>query len=274
MQSDGDGGAWVPGEVWVPDGLRMAEAKDTPGVQRALLFGEEQGTSGPPLFRATDANEEIDGNESSEIDPRVILLAAAALAAAVVTTIVIIKHGPKLVTWWKEVAFPTVSVRVLRLLRIQPRAPVDADTATAAIGPVPAAEFSKEVGVVIDDLREDMSSDEAKKRLLLVMMAASIISEQVRKLSTARIKDQDIEALQESMTKLTTGEVVDDLNRILGSERAVIDEATQALFVEVFGGGRFVQGKYQPLTLDGVRGALKLPGEDGNDYGPAVALSA
>lgn len=141
------------------------------------------------------------------------------------------------------------------------------------IGPVPAKEFSREVGVVIDDLRKGMTSDEAKKRLLLVMMAASIISEQMRKLSAARIKDQDVEALQTAMSKLTTGEVVDDLNRILGSERAAIDEATQALFVEVFGGGRFVQGRYQPLTLDGVRGALKLPEDDG-DAGPAVALTS
>ncbi len=55
------------------------------------------------------------------------------------------------------------------------------------------------------------------------------------------------------MSKLTTGQVVDDLNRILENRQAVLDDDTQALFVEVFGGGRFADGIYQPLTLDGVR---------------------
>ena len=153
----------------------------------------------------------------------------------------------------------------MNVLRSEPKQLVDTETETAVIGPVPAAEFSKEVGVVVGDSLEDMSSDEAKKRLLLVMMAASIISEQMRKLSGARIKDDDLQALRTAMNKLTTGEVVDDLNRILGSERAIIDDQTQALFVEVFGGGRFVEGRYEPLTLDGVHRALRLPGNDGPD---------
>lgn len=262
-----EGGNWIKGEVFVPDGLRMAEAKDTPGVQRALLFGEEKGTAGPTLFRASDDSDEVDDSSSDSDDSiddlaAAILLAAAALAAAVITTIVIVKHGPKLVAWWKDKAFPALSGRVMKMLRIEPRQLLDPETEMAVIGPVPTAEFSKEVGVVVGDNREDMSSDEAKKRLLLVMMAASIISEQLRKLSGARIKDDDLQALQSAMSKLTTGEVVDDLNRILGSERAVIDDQTQALFVEVFGGGRRVEGVYEPLTLDGVRKALKLPEDD------------
>ena len=53
-------------------------------------------------------------------------------------------------------------------------------------------------------------------------------------------------------------------------ERAIIDDQTQALFVEVFGGGRVVDGRYEPLTLDGVKKALRLPDDD-PDAAPALA---
>lgn len=254
----------------MPDGLRMADAKDTPGVQRALLFGEEQGTSGPTLFRAADdtETESEDSGGSADDLAAAILLAAAALAAAVVTTVVIVKHGPRVVAWWKQKAFPALSGRVMKVLRIEPKQLIDAESETAMIGPVPTAEFAREVAVVVGDAREEMSTDEAKRRLLLVMMAASIISEQMRKLSAARIEGDDLNALQAAMSKLTTGEVVDDLNRVLASERAIIDDQTQALFVEVFGGGRVVDGRYEPLTLDGVKKALRLPDDD-PDAAPA-----
>jgi hypothetical protein len=268
MAINSEGGAWVPGEVWVPDGLHMAPAKDLPGIERALLFGSEHGTAGPTLFRA---NPEISdpmqapSGLADGIDPKLLLTAASALAVGVVTTIMAIKHGPKIVTWWKEIAFPKLTSRLLDVLGIQRKSLVDDKTHEATIGPVSTSEFSREVSVIVDDLRETMPTEEARKRLLLVFVAASIISEQMWKLRNVRIKDEDYKALRAAMIKLTSVNVVNNVNEILGHRPSILDHETQAIFVEVFRGGRFVEGVFQPLTLEGIQEALRFNDRENDD---------
>jgi len=259
-----DSGEWVTGDIWVPDGAKIAPSRETPGLNRALLFVPgEKGTAGPPEFRvhapttnASPVAPELPGGDAMKY----ILVAAVALAVGVVTTVVVIKHGSKIKAWWNDKALPRIVAGLSWFADIDLDQFIDTETEVAAIGPVPTAEFSAEVGIVVDDLREDMTSAEAQQRLLLVFMAAAIISEQMRKLGNARIKDDDLQALRAAMSKLTSGQVVDDLNEILKSGQLVLDGDTQAIFVQVFRGGRFADGLYQPVSVAHVEEALRLTG--------------
>lgn len=255
---------WFPAEIRIPKGTHLSNSQATPGVNSALIFGKD-GTRGPAQVRltATGKNAPAISNLLPSDASKYMTVAAVALAVGVVTTVVVIEHGPKIKAWWNEKALPRLVSGLAWLADIDLAEFVDPTTKDAAIGPVPTAEFSAEVGVVVQDLREDMSNEEARRRLLLVYMAASIISEQMRKLNNARIADADFEALQAAMNKLTTGQVVDDLNTILQSDTSILDEDTQAMFVKVFGGGHLVDGTFKPVSLDDVESALRLPGTDG-----------
>lgn len=269
-------GEWVPGEVFIPEGLHLPQAQGMTGIQRALLFGTEHGTSGPTLFRpSTPTPEGLEVTSAPNlpeiVDPKTLAVAAVALAVGVVSTLVVIKHGPKIKEWWTDKAFPTLLSGVMRLADVDPGEFFDTKSEAAAIGPVPTVEFSREVATVMKDLREDISSEEARQRLLLVLVAGSIISAQMRKLQNARIRDEDFQALRAAMTQLATGEVVDRLNEILSTDHLMVDETTREMFVKVFGGGQFINGAYQPLDLGLVEGTLRLTDGDDDDPGDGDA---
>lgn len=257
-------GEWISADIRVPSGTHLAPSRQTPGLNRALLFAQDRkGTVGPPEVRLPSASPDavkvpgsfklLDG-----IDAKTIAVASVALAVGVVTTIVIVKNGPKIKAWWTDKAFPRIISGLAWIADVDLDEYLDPGTKTALIGPVPTREFANEVGAVVADLREDMTSEEAQLRLFLVFMAAAIISDNLRKLGNARIREEDFEALQVAMSELTSGQVVDSLNEILNNEQLALDDETQAMFVKVFGGGRFVDGRYQPVHIDKVEDALRL----------------
>jgi hypothetical protein len=264
-------GTWVPKEVFLPSGHQFGQSK-TPHLDSALTFAQGQrGTAGPAVLRDPQLpSNQIKLPEISlpdSLDPKAAAFAVAALAVGVITTVIVVKNRHRIKTWWDEVALPKLVSGALWLMDLSPE---DLKAVTAEVGPISTVEFSSEVAVVVDDLRENMTSEEAQRRLLLVLLAASIISENMRKLQNARIADDDFAALQSAMGRLTSGEVVDLLNSILGGERRVLDDETEAHFVRVFGGGHLVDGTYQPLDIDKIEEALRLPppGEDERDEDP------
>ncbi len=107
----------------------------------------------------------------------------------------------------------------------------------------------------------NMTSAEAQKRLLALLTAAAFIADQVRALSHARIEDDDAAPeLRSALEKLTAAQVTDSVNRALEANPSLLDEETSAEFMEIFGGGQFVEGRYVPLRNERVREALRLRG--------------
>lgn len=259
-----DGTEWIKAEIKVPKGTHLAPSRETPGLNRALLFAADQkGTVGPPEVRIPAPNAKapsVPTLPTASLDPKTAALAIAAFAVGVITTVVIVKNRHRIKAWWEDKALPVLTSGMMWLLDIDPK---DLESATQEVGPISTGEFSNEVAAVVEDLREDMSNEEAQRRILLVFMAASIISENMRKLKNARIADEDLAALQTAMSQLTSSEVIERVNEVLSAEDTVLDDETQALFVKVFGGGSVIDGVFRPLTLDGVQEALKLP--DGDD---------
>jgi hypothetical protein len=120
--------------------------------------------------------------------------------------------------------------------------------------------FSKEIDVALDDSRSSMSSAKAQQHLLKILMAASIIADSIRELSNAHIEhDADLPELKNAMEKLATQQVTDAINRMLTTDRSLLDDESSEIFARIFGGGRFVEGKFVPLRSDRIKEALGLP---------------
>lgn len=254
-------GEWVTKEVFLPTGHQFGKS-GTPHLDSALTFIKgEKGTLGPTVMRdpvAQQAAKAVDVKLPATIDPKAAI-GVAAFALGVITTVVVVKNRHRIKAWWEDKALPRLVAGAMWLLDVEPES---LKQASAEVGPISTKEFSAEVEVVVNDLREDMTREEARQRILLILLGASVISENLRKLQDARIADDDLRALKEAMGNLTTAEVVESVNEILSSGHSVLDDEVQALFVKVFGGGRNEDGTYEPLTLDDVRAKLQLPDDD------------
>ncbi len=127
-----------------------------------------------------------------------------------------------------------------------------------------ATEFSQQVEAALDDLRTDMSSEEAQRRVAMIMIAAAFIADQVRALSLARVEDADApQELKSALEKLSALDLMDTVNRMLEADSSLLSDETSAALMKIFEGGRFIEGEYLPLRNDKIKDAFRLT--DGED---------
>jgi hypothetical protein len=213
-----------------------------------------------PLARADGTNKlethatlgpRVEEDDQAEEAPD-LLKWAMAIRAGVLLGIGAIKAAPHVKSWWKD-------LRSKRNRRSETSEP-DNEAATSNMAAVSSAAFASEVEVALEEHRTRMSSAEAQKRLLAILMATAFIADQMRELSNAQIEDGVSLELQSAMEKLTVPQRRDSLNRMLEAHASLLDDKTSAELMKIFGGGRIVAGQFVPLRNDKIKEALRLPG--------------
>lgn len=231
----------------IPDGADLVASRDTRGWVRGF-------------FRGADG---IGGHaEFAKIDLRgpAAIVAAISLAAGVVGTVAVVKNASRVQQWWEDQVLPTAQTALSRITR-QDEVPSRSATPELVLSEPVVESFSNEIDDALEDTRTGMSSAEAQRHLLEILMAASIIADRMRALSSARIEDDaQLPELASAMEKLTTQQVTDRINRMLEANMSLLDDETSAIFAKVFGGGLVVDMEYVPLRNESVKEALCLPG--------------
>jgi len=122
--------------------------------------------------------------------------------------------------------------------------------------------FSTEVAVALADTRAVMSSEEAQRRFIAMIIAAAVVAEQFRRLQEAHIEggEEELQKFRKALTDISTEPVVDLINKMLETNDGLNEDAGPTL-VELLGGGGRVDGKYVPLRLEQLPAAGRLPSE-------------
>lgn len=200
--------------------------------------------------RDPSENEDDEASSSGKV-----VLIALGIAVGVVATIGAIKAAPHVKSWLQDLK----SKRSGRPVTNETDSP-PATYEMVALSATAYADFSGEVDAALEDHRARMSSEEAQKRLLAILMAAAFIADQMRALSSARIDDGASRELESAMAKLTVPNLTDSVNRMLEANASLLDLESSAELMRLFGGGRLVDGQYVPLRNEKVKEALRLPG--------------
>ncbi|GAA1597403.1 hypothetical protein GCM10009804_62310 [Kribbella hippodromi] len=218
------------------------------------------------------------GDRVEEDDDDDVLKVAAGIALGVLMTVGAYKAAPQVKAWWKErrakkgtapdtsetseASEPTDLARSAELAGLAELAGVaglydGADTPEkAALG---VGAFAAGVEVALEAQRTEMSSAEAQRRLLEVMVAAAVIAGNMRALGTAELEHGASPELRSAMDKLTVPQVTDSLNRMLAADSSLLGEQASADLMQIFGGGGVIDGRYVPLRDDLIQEALRLP---------------
>jgi hypothetical protein len=210
------------------------------------------GTS--PLARSDDTNkletQAVFGGPVDEGDSG-LLKVVVSLGVGVLLTIGGLKGVPSLTSWWKNRGATAAEPA---------RAVASGDEAVTFEAPsMSVAAFTSEVEVALEGHRTKMSSAEAQRRIVEIMLAAAAIAENVRALSGAQLEDDAHSKLRIALAELAAPDVVDYVNRALAADCSLLDDRTSGRVVELFGGGRTFDGQYVPLCNDRVAEVLMLP---------------
>lgn len=252
----------------------MASDDPTEMVWEKMLVGRPQGThlsrsrtSGgfSPLVRGDDSNEletQVTllpvGDEDEHEVSDTMLKVAIGVAAGIAGTLVVIKTAARIKSRLKH----------LKSKRGKASEKNEADgqgpaTEMVTLNGAASAAFSSEVDAVLEEHRTSMSSAEAHRRLLALLMAAAFIADQMRVLKHARIEGDDASLdLESTLGKLAAPHITDGINRMLEGDSSLLDEEASAEFMKIFGGGRISDGHYVPLRNENVREALRLTGDE------------
>jgi len=237
-----------------PDGTHLAPSKGIPGAVRGGVLDNKTN-------QVVGQAEWIKVIEDSGLRGKV-LVGAVALAAGIIAGLVIAEHAPKVKRWWLDTARWKLLEGLLEFAEIDVNEIARPAQDVAEIPATTPASFSQDVEVAVEDLRAEMTSEEAQQRIVTILLAAALIAEQLRALRNSRIEDGDYQALKRAMDALSTQDVADAINRMLESDSSLLDDETEAKFVEVFLSGQSLKDRPAPLTPESIEEALRLDGED------------
>jgi hypothetical protein len=229
----------------MPSGADLANSKATPGAVRGIFRGSD-GIAGHADWVKVDLRQPA------------LAIAAVSLAAGILGTVAVMKNAPRIKSWWLDNVVPTAR-NVWGTIEPASKSAGLAEPEAMLNRPIVDA-FTNRVEKAVHDTREPMSSADAQRNLLEIMMAASIIADRMRALSNARIEDDaELPELRAAIDKLTTQQVTDSINQVLQSDSSLLDPDTRVIFSGIFGGGQDDEGEYVPITVESVRDAIALP---------------
>ncbi len=196
-----------------------------------------------------------DGNTSVDVGDldwrKSLIIGVAVVAIATTATVLVVANRNRIRAWWQG--------KVIPLLARSTRQ----ENEQIVVSEATPEQFEETVDLALADYRANMSSAEAKQRLVALLVAAAFVAEQIRLLGTARIEDSGLSPeLDHTMAKLSNVQVTQMIDQMLQSDPSLLDEATSVEFMRLFGGGVVTAGRYVPLREDGIREALRLTCDD------------
>jgi len=247
-----------------PEGTHLASSRNTDGAFRGTYLDDETNQIGgqAELFEV-DRNEREDESNGSDG----ILAEVVATIIGVAATGIIVWATPKVKSWWQDSAYPSLKYRLSSLL-LKKKTEKDVgvkkaetiDRPEISLEGVSTETFSTEVAAALADTRAVMSSEEAQRRFIAMIIAAAVVAEQFRRLQEAHIEggDEELQKFRKALTDISTEPVVDLINKMLETNDGLNEDAGPTL-VELLGGGGRVDGKYVSLQLEQLQAAVRLP---------------
>lgn len=241
------------------DGLHLGQSRDpdAEGAVRGGAYDDAGNLQEHANWYEVDPPRQRDGDWKEALIP---LLAAAVTYAA-------IKAGPPMIAWWRLKALPGITSTWRSLTGL----PVPARQ-EAVIGELVTTELNindaiDQFEVARRDPEKVLSSEEARRSLVLLLIALGVAAEQLRTLQGARIVD---DALGEIITSATSQDVVALTNQILELDGPKLGRDENVVLLDLFGGGAVVDGQYQPLEQRQVKRALRLSEPGGESAVPST----
>lgn len=123
--------------------------------------------------------------------------------------------------------------------------------------------LSKDIDDVLDYYSKNISSEEAQKHLINIVVLAMLLADEIRALSGVIIKDNDEISehhleWKTAFEKLTTQKVTDSINLILENNSSLLGDKKMGILSEILGDNLFEGGEFIPIKNEKMKEALLI----------------
>ncbi|MGW8115166.1 hypothetical protein ACVS9P_08330 [Caproicibacterium sp. NSD3] len=252
-------------------GKHLADSNDTPGAKRGVYLDNESNKpcGAGEFVKVEDNDDDAASNDGSGSDGGDTAAILALIAMGIGIGAAATKAYPYVKEWFTDTVVPGVK----KFYRKITKKPVEnsgsvaiekEDESGTEILSVDA--FSHEVDEVLNEYKENMSSEEAKAHLLNIMLSAMYMASEIRKLSNAVITDESLSEdqkieLKASLEKLTTQNAANSINEILAQKVPLMDAVAIKRISATMGAPLISEGKFVPIETAIFKKALSINDE-------------
>ena len=228
------------------EGKHLADSHDTEGAYRGVYLDDETNKPcGAGEFVKVDPSEltssdDANDNNGNGISPeQAAAIAVISTAVGVVTTIVF-PYVKKIVV--TKVAPPVKRFWNTKIRKKKSENAIDCKSESTELS----------IDVVLEEYRENMSSDEAKKELIEAFVLQVIAARKIKKVSQANIVDENGHKVEgrEFVDKLSNPALITEINAILLANPQLLSQQQATELSGFLGYSIISEGKYIPISSE------------------------
>lgn len=244
----------------IPEGTHLARSNSTEGAFRgAVLDDETNQVSGQAELVEVDRDEDDETSESPDLSTAVAMLAVAGVSIA--GTIFVSAVAPKIKTWWRDTASPSLTAKLSSLLTQKTQKgqkKIGTTVDSTALAKISSADALTELSTVTADPEFVMSNEEAQQRFATLLFAAALAAHELRTLKNASIAEEsERQQIQDVLDRFADESVVSLANRVFEDNTALATIVNAALQRNL-GQSSQDDGAYLPLRHEQFHELLQL----------------
>lgn len=262
------------------DDTHLADAKSSPGAHRGLEYDDDNNLVAHAEYyqvdeeelyeqlkekydRSSDDDYEYEA-DVDELQKKFEFGAAIAGAAVVLAPYMMDWMRETALPWMRESALPRVKTTVRRL-----RDKIGGKRKISETDFVPVAldvsernglAFAKQIATAEKEYRKQMTSDEARRKLIRIVALAMALTKEINELSNADVRDEQALAAKENWrmveNELSKSRLLEGVNNILATDHGVLPEEQIAFLKQAFGRELYQGGIYVPIEPSELRAYL------------------
>lgn len=244
----------------IPEGTHLARSNSTEGAFRgAVLDDETNQVSGQAELVEVDRDEDDETSKSSDLSTAITMLAVAGVSIA--GTIFVSAVAPKIKTWWRDTASPSLTAKLSSLLTQKTQEgqkKIGTTVDSTALVKISSADALTELSTVTADPEFVMSNEEAQQRFATLLYAAAFAAHEFRTLKNSSIADEsERQQIQDVLDRFADESVVSLANRVFEDNTALATIVNAAL-QRILGQSSQDDGAYLPLQHEQFHELLQL----------------
>ena len=244
----------------IPEGTHLARSNSTEGAFRgAVLDDETNQVSGQAELVEVDRDEDDETSKSSDLSTAITMLAVAGVSIA--GTIFVSAVAPKIKTWWRDTASPSLTAKLSSLLTQktqEEQKKIGTTVDSTALVKISSADALTELSTVTADPEFVMSNEEAQQRFATLLYAAALAAHEFRTLKNSSIADEsERQQIQDVLDRFADESVVSLANRVFEDNTALATIVNAAL-QRILGQSSQDDGAYLPLQHEQFHELLQL----------------
>ena len=252
------------------DDTHLADAKGSPGAHRGLEYDDDNNLVAHAEYYQIDEEElyeqlkekydrssddyeyEVD---VEELQKKFEIGAAIAGVAVVLAPYMMDWMRETALPWMREAALPRVKTAVRRL-----KDKIGGKREISETDFVPVAldvsernglAFAKQIATAEKEYRKQMTSDEARRKLIRIVALAMALTKEINELSNADVRDEQALSAKENWRmvekELSKSRLLEGVNNILATDHGVLPEEQIAFLKQAFGRELCQDGTYVPI---------------------------